>query len=160
MKSDRLAKVLELIDENEIDTQEELLRRLKEEGFDVTQATVSRDIKELRLVKVLSHNGKYHYSSNLQQPKVDMSFKFHAIFSQSVQSVDFAGNIIAVKCFTGMANAACAALDSIHWNGVVGTLAGDDTIFVLMRSEERAADLVDELKNLLDRSPAVEDSTI
>ena len=73
MKSERLAKVLELIDENEIDTQEELLRRLKEEGYDVTQATVSRDIKEQRLVKVLSHNGRYRYSANLQQPKVDMS---------------------------------------------------------------------------------------
>lgn len=154
MKSERLAKVLELIDENEIDTQEELLRRLKEAGYDVTQATVSRDIKELRLVKVLSHNGRYRYSANLQQPKVDMSYKFHAIFSQSVQGVDFAGNMVAVKCFTGMANAACAALDSIHWNGVVGTLAGDDTIFVLMRSEERAAELVEELKNLLGRGPS------
>lgn len=152
MKSDRLAKILELIDENEIDTQEELLRRLKEAGFDVTQATVSRDMKELRLVKVLSHNGKYRYSANMQQPKADMSFKFHAIFSQSVQSVDYAGNIVAVKCFTGMANAACAALDSIHWNGVVGTLAGDDTIFVLMRTGERAAELVEELKKLLGHS--------
>ena len=156
MKSDRLAKILELIDENEIDTQEELLRRLKEAGFDVTQATVSRDIKELRLVKVLAHNGKYRYSANMQQPKMDMSFKFHSIFSQSVQGVDYAGNMVSVKCFTGMANAACAALDSIHWNGVVGTLAGDDTIFVLMCTEERAAELVRELKNLLGQelSPA------
>ena len=157
MKSDRLAKILELIDEDEIDTQEELLRRLKEAGFDVTQATVSRDIKELRLVKVLSHNGRYRYSANMQQPKMDMSFKFHAIFSQSVQGVDYAGNMVSVKCFTGMANAACAALDSIHWNGVVGTLAGDDTIFVLMRTEDRAAELVRELKNLLGQEPAPAD---
>ena len=148
MKSDRLAKILELIDENEIDTQEELLRRLKEAGFDVTQATVSRDIK--------AHNGKYRYSANMQQPKMDMSFKFHSIFSQSVQGVDYAGNMVSVKCFTGMANAACAALDSIHWNGEQGTQAGDDTILVLMRTEERAAELVRELKNLLGQelSPA------
>lgn len=156
MKVDRHSKIVELIGKYQIETQEELAEHLKRSGYHVTQATVSRDIKELRLVKVLAHNGKYRYSANMQQPKMDMSFKFHSIFSQSVQGVDYAGNMVSVKCFTGMANAACAALDSIHWNGVVGTLAGDDTIFVLMRTEERAAELVRELKNLLGQelSPA------
>lgn len=80
-----------------------------------------------------------------------MSFKFLSIFSESVKTVDYAGNIVVVKCYTGMANAACAALDSIHWNGVVGTLAGDDTIFVLIRSEHRALELVGELKKLMNK---------
>ena len=151
MKAKRHAKILELISEYEIDTQEELLRRLREQGFDVTQATVSRDIKELRLVKTLSGDGRYRYATGAKESSVDMSFKFHAIFSESVNSVDCAGNIVVIKCYTGMANAACAALDSIHWNGVVGTLAGDDTIFVLIRSEERAIELMSELKNLLNK---------
>ena len=151
MKSKRHAKILELISEYEIDTQEELLRRLREQGFDITQATVSRDIKELRLVKTLSNDGRYRYSTGAKDSPLDISFKFMAIFSESVTGVDYAGNIVVVKCYTGMANAACAALDSIHWNGLVGTLAGDDTIFILLRNEERAIELMGELKNLLNK---------
>lgn len=153
MKAKRHAKILELISEYEIDTQEELLKLLKEQGFDVTQATVSRDIKELRLVKTLSRDGHYRYITGTKQASNDMAFKFHSIFSESVNSVDCAGNIVVVKCYTGMANAACAALDSIHWNGVVGTLAGDDTIFVLIRNEQRAVELMGELKSLLNKKP-------
>ncbi len=149
MKSRRHAKILELIDQNSIDTQEELLRLLTEGGFHVTQATVSRDIKELRLVKTQSPGGGYHYTTGSATTSVDMSFKFHAIFTESVNSVDYALNTVVVKCYTGMANAACAALDSIHWKGVVGTLAGDDTIFILMRDQESAADFVEELRKML-----------
>ena len=149
MKSKRHAKILELITAEHIDTQEELLRRLNDEGFTVTQATVSRDIKELRLVKQLSADGQYHYSRGYSEEKGNISSKFYSIFSQSAYSVDFAENLVVVKCFTGMANAACAALDSMDWPGVVGTLSGDDTFLIITRSEENAAELVAQLKKLL-----------
>lgn len=151
MKSKRHSKILELITNHSIDTQEELLRKLNECGFRVTQATVSRDIKELRLIKTQSPDGGYHYTTGTHTNSVDMSFKFHAIFSESVNSVDYALNTVVVKCYTGMANAACAALDSIHWRGVVGTLAGDDTIFILMRDEAGAQEFVEQLNRLIEQ---------
>ena len=149
MKTKRHAKILELISEHVIDTQEELLKWLKDSQFNVTQATVSRDIKELRLVKTLGADGRYRYTTGTHAKSADISSKFHSIFSDAVMAVDYAGNILSIKCHVGMANAACAALDSIHWNGIVGTLAGDDTIFVLMRTEEHAVELTNELKGFL-----------
>lgn len=149
MKSRRHAKILELIAEKPIDTQEELLRQLNSAGFTVTQATVSRDIKELRLVKKLASNGQYRYATGHNDDKYNISFKFHAIFTESVNHVDHAQNIVVLKCYTGMASAACAAMDSMEWQGVVGTLAGDDTILIVMRDESSAIDLVKQLKNLL-----------
>ena len=149
MKSLRHAKMLELIGEHEINTQEELLRRLNENGFKVTQATVSRDIKELRLVKVQANGGGYRYATNLARENADMSFKFRAVFSESVNNVDCAENIVVIKCYVGMANAACAALDSMEWKGVVGTLAGDDTIFCVMRDKPGALELVKHLNRLV-----------
>lgn len=152
MKTKRHAKILDLISQHSIDTQEELLKWLHDSGFKVTQATVSRDIKELRLVKTLSGDGKYRYTTGVENKNDNISFKFHAIFKESVQTVDRAMNTVVVKCYTGMANAACATLDSMHWDGVVGTLAGDDTIFVLLRTEEAAAEFVEILKRLLNVS--------
>lgn len=149
MKANRHSKILELISEFEIDTQEELLKRLNQNGYKVTQATVSRDIKELRLIKTQSGDGGYKYSTNAAKDNVDMSFKFHAVFSESVSAIDFAENIVVIKCYVGMANAACAALDSIRWNGVVGTIAGDDTIFCVMRDKPGAVDFVEQLRRLL-----------
>ncbi len=151
MKSKRHTAILGLISEHDIDTQEELLNRLHKLGFSVTQATVSRDIKELRLIKAQSPDGGYHYTTGANAESVDISFKFHAIFSESVLNIDYAGNTIVVKCYTGMANAACAALDSIDWKGVVGTIAGDDTIFILMRDEAGAAEFVQQLSKLIGR---------
>lgn len=148
MKSKRHAKILELIGEHEIDTQEELLKKLNQNGFTVTQATVSRDIKELRLVKVQSSTG-YKYAVNASRESVDMSFKFHAVFSEAVTSIDYAENMVVIHCYVGMANAACAALDSIQWKGVVGTIAGDDTIFCVMRDKANATDFVSQLKKLI-----------
>lgn len=149
MKSKRHAKILELISQNNIDTQEELQERLNQEGFSVTQATVSRDIKELRLIKSLSSDGNYRYTTHSEKDhKMDLSFKFHALFSETVNKVDYAQNLVVVKCYTGMANAACAALDSIHWDGLVGTIAGDDTILLVMRSEEAAKNITEELNKL------------
>lgn len=149
MKSKRHAKILELIAEFEIDTQEDLLGRLNENGFKVTQATVSRDIKELRLIKVQSAGGGYRYSTNSSRDNVDMSFKFHAVFSEAVNVIDYAENMVVIKCYVGMANAACAAMDSIRWEGVVGTIAGDDTIFCVMRTKSDAVAFADQLTKLL-----------
>lgn len=148
MKTKRHSKILELISEKDIATQEDLLVYLRESGFDVTQATVSRDIKELRLVKTMIGDGKYRYSSASSDSSADIGTKY-AVFSQSAKSVDYAGNIIVIKCFTGMANAACAVLDAMNHDGVVGTLAGDDTIFVLMRDEKLAVALVETIRKLI-----------
>ena len=149
MKEKRHIKILEIISEHEIDTQEGLLERLGECGFSVTQATVSRDIKELRLVKIQSAGGGYKYSPDSSKDSVDMSFKFHAVFSESVNGIDCAENIVVIKCYVGMANAACAALDSIRWEGVVGTIAGDDTILCVTRTKNDAATLAEQLLRLL-----------
>ena len=149
MKAKRHAKILELIGNKHINTQEELQAELSKNGFQVTQATVSRDIKELRLIKSLSNDGSYHYTTHQKEKGSDLSFKFHAIFSESVRGVDYAQNLVVVKCYTGMANAACAALDSIHWEGVVGTIAGDDTILLVMRSEAFAEKMIEDLNKLI-----------
>ena len=114
MKARRHAKILELINEYHIDTQEELLNRLRKDGFDVTQATVSRDIKEMRLIKTLSSDGKYKYSVGKDHTK-DISSKFYSLLADSGLRVDFACNMVVIKCLTGMANAVCASMDSIHW---------------------------------------------
>lgn len=150
MKAKRHAKILEIISEFDIDTQEELLKKLNDSGFHVTQATVSRDIKELHLVKVQSAAGGYKYANNEVKSNTDMSFKFHAVFSESVNRVDYANNLVVIKCYVGMANAACAALDSVHWKGIVGTVAGDDTILCVMQDEDNAVALVKQLRKLLD----------
>ena len=151
MKTKRHAKILELISSHAIDTQEELLKQLKEAGFEVTQATVSRDIKELRLIKALSADGQYCYTVHQQTRNSDISNKFKSLFSEAVTSMDFAMNIVVIKCHVGMANAVCAALDAMHWNGVVGTLAGDDTIMIVTRDEARAVDFVNEVTKLVAR---------
>ncbi len=149
MKAKRHAKILELIEEFDIDTQEELQDRLNQAGFTVTQATVSRDIKELRLIKTLSPNGNYRYTTHGEKGgRVDLSFKFHAIFAEAVNSIDYAQNLVVIKCYTGMANAACAALDSIRWDGLVGTIAGDDTILLVMKDTESAQGITEELNKL------------
>ena len=129
MKARRHAKILELINSRPIDTQD--------------------DIKELRLVKTLTSDGKYHYTAHTEHPKSEMSDKFLLIFSESVREIDSAGNMLVIKCFTGMANAVCAALDTLHWSGVVGTLAGDDTIFMVMRDEQNAHELVSQLRRMM-----------
>ncbi|MBQ9993811.1 MAG: arginine repressor [Clostridia bacterium] len=148
MKTRRQCKILELIQEHCIETQDELLTLLRDNGFTVTQATVSRDIKELRLVKALGSNGRYRYVSS--QPETpDISAKFYSLFSDSVASIEQGGNIVCIKCFVGMAQAVCASMDSIRWDGVVGTLAGEDTIFVLCVTEASATALKLELKQLI-----------
>lgn len=149
MKNRRHTKILELIREHDIETQDELLRHLREAGFDVTQATVSRDIKELRLVKTLSGSGRYKYSTG-SEGGTDMSSKFHSLFTDSAVSVDCAMNMLVIKCMNGMAQAVCAAMDAMYWKDFVGTLAGEDTIMVVCRTEAAAREARDRLKKLLE----------
>lgn len=150
MKSNRHSKIIEIIQQFNINTQEELQEKLKEYGFNVTQATVSRDIKYLRLVKILSSDGKYKYSVGKEELSADISSsKFYTLFSDSVINIDYAVNLVVLKCYVGMAQAVCAAMDAIHWESVVGTIAGDDTILVATRSEAAAIDLVAHLKTIL-----------
>ena len=150
MKKRRQEAILEIIEKYDLSTQDELLQKLKDSGFDATQATVSRDIKELRLVKTMGANGQYKYAVTKTESDELLS-KFRSIFAQSVVSADYAGNTIVIRCYTGMAQAACAAFDSMHGEGLVGTLAGDDTIFALCRSESYASQMKDSIKRLIEK---------
>ena len=145
MKSSRHSKILEIISEYPIETQDELLSRLKTEGYKVTQATISRDIKDLRLVKTLGSDGKYRYTG-AQASSSDIRSNFDQLFMSSVVSIDLAQNIVVIKTLSGMANAVCAALDSTGNSAIVGTIAGDDTIFVACRTDDHARSLVSTLK--------------
>ena len=147
MKNLRQAKILELVARQQIETQEELSEQLKRAGFQVTQATVSRDIKELRLVKIQGADGRSRYSESAQEG--DVAPKYRNILREAVLSVDFAGNIAVVKCFSGMGMAAATAIDAMEGSDVVGSIAGDDTILVVMRSEEKAGQFTTELKKML-----------
>ncbi|MBR4867625.1 MAG: arginine repressor [Clostridia bacterium] len=148
MKKRRHEKIKEIIVNYVVETQEDLLRYLKEAGYEVTQATVSRDMKELRLVKALDSNENYRYMSPKSElPK--LSLNFADIFLGAVIHVDYAVNNVVIKCHSGMANAACAALDNMNLSSVVGTLAGDDTIFVITRTEQQAQNLSLELTEML-----------
>lgn len=140
MKQGRHEKILEFIAAHEISTQEELLRLLCENGYSVTQATVSRDIKQLRLLKTLSGSGKYIYAAPKSETG-ELSSKFNILLEESVVKIDAVFNQIIIKCYSGLANAVCAAMDTMHFHGLVGTLAGDDTILIIMRTEEDANDL-------------------
>lgn len=148
MKSRRHSKILEIIAEYPIETQDELLTKLKSEGYKCTQATISRDIKDLRLVKNLGGDGKYRYVS-ASKSSTDIRSTFSTLFRSSVVSVDYAQNIVVIKTLSGMAQAVCAALDSTGYKSVIGTIAGDDTIFIACRTSESAESLTDELKKLI-----------
>jgi transcriptional regulator of arginine metabolism len=147
MKNTRQAKILELIETQSIDRQEDLLRLLRESGLNVTQATVSRDIRDLHLVKAATGDGRYRYVASFQREKLHHApSRFETIFREAVVKIDHSGSIVMVKCFTGMANAACELFDSMVWSDVVGTLSGDDTFIILMRGEEAADGMQQQLE--------------
>ena len=148
MKTRRHAKILEIINNNAVETQEDLQDHLRRAGFQVTQATVSRDIKELRLIKSPVRGGGYRYTT-AKGGHEPISAQFHSIFGGSVVRVQYAQNIVVVHCLPGMAQAACAAMDSLHWNQVVGTLAGDDTFLCITTDQLAAEDLTIELKKMM-----------
>ena len=138
MKPNRQAKILELIECKDIETQEQLLSELEACGFSTTQATISRDIKDLRIIKELGPNGMYRYSTASKQAEPTCSAKLNSIFKQSVIACDHAQNIVVIKTMPGLASAACSAIDSMNYDMIVGTLAGDDTAFLLLRDTSSA----------------------
>ena len=145
-KAERLQTILRLVQEHPISRQEVLLEHLRNEGFEVTQATVSRDIRELGLVKVATGDGHYRYVAASGAGKSAHSpSRFETIFRESVLKADFAGHFVLVKCYTGMANAACEVFDALQWKNVVGTLSGDDTFLIVARSERDAKTICSEL---------------
>ena len=138
MKFKRQAAILDIITTNEIKTQEELSAHLRERGYNVTQATISRDMKELRLIKVASHSGGYQYSTPEQSSTATHMTRLKNIFRECVVKVDRAQNLVVLKTLVGMANAAAAAIDAMKIRDIVGTLAGDDNILVILRTNEDA----------------------
>ena len=139
-KNSRQEAILQLIEQENIGTQDELMQKLGALGYTVTQATVSRDINALKLVKSPVADGQYRYAA-VRQEMQDVSGKYYSILTHSILHADFAGNMVAIKCYSGMANAACAAVDHMNSDKILGTLAGDDTIFVLCRDSLGAQDV-------------------
>lgn len=149
MKSKRQAKILEIISNKNIETQEQLLSELQKEGFRGTQATISRDIKELRIVKELTSLGTYRYAASTSEVSGSFSTRLNTIFRECVVSFDYAQNIIVVRTLPGLASAAGSAIDAMNLSTVVGSLAGDDTVIVIMRDTNAAAAFCGEIKSLL-----------
>ena len=149
MKSQRQSKIMEIISTRNVETQEQLLAALQEAGFRGTQATISRDIKELRIVKELTSLGTYRYTASTNEMAGSFSVRLNTIFRESVVSFDYAQNIIVVRTLPGLASAAASALDAMNLSAVVGTLAGDDTVMIVMRDNNAAAAFCGEIKNLL-----------
>lgn len=152
MKNKRQKKILEIIEKYNVETQEQLSDLLVEAGFAATQATVSRDIKELRLVKVPTgtkegRKTKSKYAANSVRNEIDTKFtdKFKSILSEMVIKISSAGHMVVLKTYSGMAQAACAAIDTLEIADIVGSLAGDDTIFIVMSTENDAQDFVKKL---------------
>ncbi len=150
-KEKRHARILEIIKTTPVETQDELTELLVQSGFQTTQATVSRDIKELHLYKTLTKENKYRYecSDSPNENKPPMQSKYYSIMRDSIVSVDNAMNLVVVKCFSGMAQGACAAIDTLDNGEIVGTIAGDDTIFIAAKSVEIAKSIVENINNIL-----------
>ncbi len=148
MKAKRHDMINKLIASENIETQEELAYRLREHGFSVTQATVSRDIKELRLIKVLTAEGRYKYAT-VEKAEADMQERFIRMFSNCVLSVTSSGNLIVIKTITGSASAAAEAVDSLKWTDILGTIAGDNTIFIAVRDGKSVSDIVKKFQKMI-----------
>ena len=147
MKLERHSKIVELIGKYEIETQEELAEHLKEEGYQVTQATISRDIRELKLTKASGENGRQRYM--VMQTQETLSDKYIRILRDGFASMDMAQNILVIKTISGMAMAVAAAIDAMEWNEVVGCIAGDDTIMCAIRTVEGTADVMEKISKIV-----------
>ncbi len=148
MKNARQTAILSIIEQYDVETQEELAGRLKEMGIVVTQATVSRDIKELRLLKVLSGSGGYKYAT-ADKAEHGLSERFVRMFRDSVLSIDYACNDVVVKTLSGSANAAAEAIDSMRLPEILGTISGDNTILVIVHNDAEAAQIVKRFHDML-----------
>jgi transcriptional regulator of arginine metabolism len=148
MKIARHSKIIEIIRAKDVETQEQLAEELKSKGFVITQATVSRDIKELKLIKVMNAQGTHKYAT-ISPDESFLSNKLVNIFSQTVLYVDHVEKFVVLKTIAGSASAAAEALDSLKFNGIVGTIAGDNTVFILARTEEDTQDLIQKITKMI-----------
>mgnify|MGYP003511101923 CR=1 FL=1 len=155
MKNGRREKILEIIATRPIETQEELIVALKNSGYDVTQSTASRDIKQLGLVKVLDASGRYRYAKNLPHKEVSIPSadrdRLLDAFKKSAISVRYAMNNVVIKCYSGMAQGVCVAFDTLFADWIIGSLAGDDTIIVITADELSASDLTRKLNDIINK---------
>jgi len=149
LKSQRQAKILEIIADRNVETQEQLLAALQSEGFRGTQATISRDIKELRIVKELTSLGTYRYTTSSNEITGTFTSRMNTIFRECVVKFDYAQNIVVIHTIPGLASAAASAIDAMNMSAVVGSLAGDDTVMIVMRDMNAAASFCGEIRNLL-----------
>lgn len=148
MKYERHALILQIIEEKDIETQEELAAELRNKGMDVTQATVSRDIKELRLVKVMGKSGVYKYAA-MDRTEPEISDRLFRVFSDSVISMDHANNLIVIRTIVAGAQAAASAIDAMNWPEIIGCIAGDDTILVIVRDNHYVNDVMKRFSKLM-----------
>lgn len=149
MKTQRQAKILEIVTTKDVETQEQLLQELQDAGFFSTQATISRDIKELRIVKELTSFGAYRYTTSSKEVAGTFSSRLNTIFRECVTGYDYAQNIVVIHTLPGLAAAAGSAIDAMSMSFVLGTLAGDDTVMIVMRDNNAAAAFCGEIKSLL-----------
>ena len=148
MKNNRQEKILAIIEAEPIETQEQLLSKLQEQGIESTQATISRDIKQLHLVKEPYGGGRYRYAVSAQKTKLNFADRLQIILRESIVDVDYAQSIVVLKTLPGLANAAASAFDGMDMPSKVGTLAGDDTVMIIMRSNESAKELCREISTM------------
>ncbi len=149
MKSKRQEEILRIIEEVDVETQDQLLEQLRLRGVTSTQATISRDIKELHLIKELTGYGTYKYVVSERKTSLNFAGRLRTIFKEGVTSFDMAQNIVVVKTMPGLASAACAAVDGMEIPDLVGSLAGDDTALLIMRTNEAAAEFCNEIHKML-----------
>lgn len=149
MKTQRQAKIMEIVTSRDVETQEQLLEALQEAGYYCTQATISRDIKELRIVKELTKFGTYRYTTPGQEISGSFSARLNGIFRECVIQFDYAQNIVVIHTIPGLASAAASAVDAMKMSFVVGCIGGDDTVIIIMRDSNAAAAFCSEIKNLL-----------
>ena len=150
MKGLRQAKIIEIISNKNVETQEQLLEELRAAGFHSTQATISRDIKELHIVKELTTFGTYRYTSANDEMSGSFSNKLNTIFREAITKFDYARNLVVIHTLPGLASAAASAIDAMNMSVILGTIGGDDTVLVIMRDENSASAFVGEIHHLLD----------
>lgn len=149
LKSKRQTEILAIIQQERVETQDQLLALLLSRGVSATQATISRDIKELHLTKEVAGHGSFHYTVSTQHTAQNFELRLRTIFKEGVTSFDCAQNIVVLKTMPGLASAACAAVDAIGFDGLVGSLAGDDTVMLVLRDNEKAALFCHEVHEML-----------
>ena len=147
MKKERQTRILELIRTHKFETQDDVLAKLLEEGYKVTQATISRDLRELQLVKSLNQNGTYTYAQSFEATKASMP-SFSAVLTDSVKTVNYAGNMIVIKTYPGMAQAVATCVDGIETGEILGCVAGDDTILIVSRNETSACEIAEYFRSM------------